>query len=280
MLLSANLIRIHDAFGDYKMFDVLAEVGFEAVDFSLDMAEYRDNNYDKDYYLNLKKYANDRGIVVGQAHAPFPSAYPEEDKTAKRFEEIVEAIKNASYLGAPMIVVHPCLHLSSDEEAFEYNVNFYKKLIPYAEEYGVKIAIENIVNPINVTATPDRLIKLYDTLNNSVFTVCFDVGHSVLANIAPAEAIKQIGDRLVNGCTHVHDNDGVRDAHTLPYHGIIEWDSVMKALAEIDYEGNCSYEASRFFKNLPTDLYYDGLNYKAKVGKYLINKFNEYKKEL
>ena len=54
----------------------------------------------------------------------------------------------------------------------------------------------------------------------------------------------------------------------------------MKALAEIGYRGNCSYEASRFFKYVPTDLYYDGLVYKAKAGKYLINKFNEYKKEV
>ena len=277
MLLSANLIKIHDAFGVYKMFDVLGEVGFEAVDFSLDMAEYRDNNYDKDYYLSLKKYANDRGIVIGQAHAPFPSDFEDVEQTEKRFNEIVKTIENASYLGAPMIVVHPRYFL---KDLHEGNVEFYKKLIPYAEKFGIKIAIENIAYAIDATATPETLIKLYDTLNNPVFTICFDVGHSILKKVDPAIAIKQLGDRLKNGCLHVHDNDGVSDAHTLPYHGIIEWDSIMKALAEIGYTGNLSYEASRFFKNLPTDLYYDGLNYKAKVGKYLINKFNEYKKEL
>ena len=280
MLLSANLIRIKDAFGLEKTFDVLQEVGFKAVDFSLDMAEYRTANYDKNFYLNVKKYANDRGIVVGQAHAPFPSAYPDETKTKERFNEIVKAIENASYLGAPMIVVHPCFHLEDKEELYKYNLEFYKKLIPYAEKFGVKIAIENIVNAIDITATPEALNKLYNELNNPVFTICFDVGHSVLFKVDPAEAIKKIGHRLVNGCTHIHDNNGVEDSHTLPYYGITEWDSVMKALAEIGYKGNCSYEASRFFKYVPEDLFYDGLIYKAKVGYYLIDKFNKYKKEL
>ena len=275
MLLSANLIRIHDAFGVHKMFDVLSELGFQAVDFNFDMLEYRENNYDKDYYLSLKKYANDRGIVIGQAHAPFPSDFEDESQTEKRFNEIVKAIENASYLGAPMIVVHPRYFL---KDLHEGNVEFYKKLIPYAEKFGVKIAIENIAYAIDATATPETLIKLYDTLNNPVFTICFDVGHCILKKVDPAEAVKKLGHRLVNGCTHVHDNDGVKDSHILPYHGIIEWDSVMKALAEIGYKGNCSYEASSFIKSVPTDLYYDGLVYMAKVGKYLINKFNNYSK--
>ena len=190
-------------------------------------------------------------------------------------------MKNAAYLGAPMIVVHPCAHLNFSVEAnreimFEYNLDFYRRLIPYAEEFGIKIAIENI-DLFSVTSIPDDLIRLYDALNNPVFTVCFDVGHCMLYKIDPGEAIRKIGHRLVNGCTHVHDNFGDADSHTLPYYGKAEWEEVMRALADIGYAGDLNYEASAFIKNVPKDLYIDALTYMSKVGRYLISRFEYYK---
>ncbi len=281
MLLSANMIRVHDTFGMKETFDVFAKAGIEGIDFNNDVAEYCTTEHDEQFYRELGEYAKSRGVAICQAHAPFPSSYVEEDKSAKRFEEIVQGIKNAAYLGAPMIVVHPCTHLDfavegNPEILFEYNLDFYKKLIPVARECGIKIAIENI-GRVSITSTPERLNKLFDTLNDPVFTVCFDVGHCLLQGVDPAEAIRAIGPRLVDGCTHVHDNNGDRDTHTLPYYGKVEWESVMKALADIDYQGDLNYEASAFIKDIPVALYADGLAYMAKVGKYLIERFEYYK---
>ncbi len=281
MLLSANMIRVHDTFGIKGMFDVFAAAGIEGIDFNNDVAEYCTAEHDEQFYRELGKYAASRGVAICQAHAPFPSSYVEEEKSAKRFEEIVQGIKNAAYLGAPMIVVHPCTHLDfavegNPEILFEYNLDFYRKLIPVAREFGIKIAIENI-GRVSITSTPERLNKLFDTLNDPVFTVCFDVGHCLLQGVDPAEAIRAIGERLVDGCTHVHDNNGDRDTHTLPFYGKVEWESVMKALADIGYKGDLNYEASAFIKDIPVALYEDGLAYMAKVGHYLIGRFEYYK---
>lgn len=282
MLLSANMIRIYDTFGIKETFDVFAKAGFEGIDFNNDVDEYSSDKYDEHFYRDLAKYAASKGIAICQAHAPFPSSYNDEEKTEKRFKEIVQSMKNAAYMGAPVIVVHPCTHLDfsidgNPELLFEYNLNFYRRLIPYADEIGIKIAIENI-GRISITSTPERLNRLYDTLNNPVFTVCFDVGHCMLQNVDPGEAIRKIGDRLVDGCTHVHDNFGDTDAHTLPYYGKVDWEDVMKALAEIGYRGDLNYEASNFIKDVPTDLYVDGLIYMSKVGHYLISRFEYYSK--
>lgn len=271
------MIRIHDTFGMKNTFDVFANAGIEGIDFNNDVAEYCTDEHGESFYRELAEYAASRGIKICQAHAPFPSSYVDEEKSAKRFDEIVMGMKNAAYLGAPMIVVHPCTHLDYSVEGnpeilFEYNLDFYRKLIPYAEEFGIKIAIENI-DRMSVTSTPERLNRLYDTLNNPVFTVCFDVGHCLFQGVDPAEAIRTIGDRLVNGCTHVHDNCGDRDEHTLPFYGKVDWESVMKALADIGYKGDLNYEASGFIANVPRKLYCDGLAYMAKVGHYLIDRF-------
>ena len=281
MKLSANMIRVHDAFGIRETFDIFARVGFRGMDFNNDVREYFDGTHGDDFYIELGNYAREKGINIGQAHAPFPSSYIEEERTAQRFLDIVHGMKNAALLGAPMIVVHPCTHLDYAAEGnaeilFDYNLDFYRRLIPYAREYGIKIAIENI-GRVSVTSTPERLNRLYDTLNDPVFTVCFDVGHCLLQGVDPAEAIREIGERLVDGCTHVHDNNGEADSHTLPFYGKVKWDEVMRALADIGYKGDLNYEASNFLRDLPRELYIDGLIYMAKVGHYLIGKFNEYK---
>ena len=281
MILSANMIRVHEYYGIKKTFELFAQAGFKGMDFNNDVREYFTTEHDEAFYRELGAYARECGITVCQAHAPFPSSYPDAEKTEQRFEQIVQGMKNASYLGAPMIVVHACTHMDYAEHAdelFEFNLDFYRRLIPYAREFGIKIAIENI-GRVSVTSTPERLSKLYDTLNDPVFTICFDVGHCLLQGVDPAEAIRVLGDRLVTGCTHVHDNDGNGDNHTLPYYGAVKWEEVMVALADIGYKGELNYEASNFLKNLPVELYYDGLVYMAKVGQYLVDRFNLHSKQ-
>ena len=281
MLLSANMIKFHDTFGMKETFDIFACAGIEGMDFNNDVSEYCTAEHNKQFYVDLGEYAREKGITICQAHAPFPSSYPEEERSEKRFSEIVQGMKNAAYLGAPMIVVHPCTHLDyaiegNAEKMFEYNLKFYRKLIPYAEELGIKIAIENIGLDA-VTSSPERLNRLFDTLDDPVFTICFDVGHCLLQKVDPAEAIRAVGNRLVNGCTHIHDNFGDRDSHTLPFYGNVDWESVMKALADIGYNGELNYEASGFLKNVPSELYPEGLRYMAKVGHYLVGRFEYYK---
>ena len=53
----------------------------------------------------------------------------------------------------------------------------------------------------------------------------------------------------------------------------------MKALSDIDYRGDLNYEASNFLKTVPTELFGDGLVYMAKVGHYLISRFEYYKNQ-
>ena len=272
------MIRIHNTFGIRETFDVFKRCGFEAIDFNNDVSEYCSDEHGEDFYLELARLAKYAGIAISQAHAPFPSSHADEEKSNEIFKKIVTGMKNAAALGAPMIVVHPCVHIDTSiegnaERLFEYNLNFYRRLAPYAEEFGIKIAIENISRD----TAPEKLIRLYDALDNPVFTICFDVGHARISGLDPADAIRKLGKRLVGGCTHIHDNFGVGDDHTLPFYGAVNWDEVMKALAEIGYDGNLNYEASNFIKDIPTELYIDGFTYMAKVGKYLVSRFEHFK---
>lgn len=278
-------------FGLKKAIDILAEAGYDALDLSMFQGENHYNGeYDKDFYLDIRKYAEDKGICFLQAHAPFGSSFrDDEEKTKQRFDEIVTSIKNASYLGVKIIVVHPCQHLDyhipgNPEKLFEYNMDFYKKLIPYCEEYDIKVATENMWQVPHhpqighsTCSRPDEFIKYVDTINNDSIVGCLDIGHTMLVSEEPDAFIRALGNKRLK-CLHTHDVNVNSDSHTLPYFGIVDWDAVMKALADIGYTGELTYEADHFFANIPNPLKASAAKYMEQTGRYLIGQFENFKK--
>ncbi len=282
--------RLEHHFGLKKAIDILATAGYDALDLSMfEEAKHYNGVYDKDFYLDIKSYAEDKGISFVQAHAPFGSSFRDDEaRTKQRFDEIVTSIKNASYLGVKIIVVHPCHHLDyhvpgNPEKLFEYNMDFYKKLIPYCEEYGIKVAVENMWQTPHhpqighsTCSRPAEFIKYVDTLNNDSIVGCLDIGHTMLVSEEPDAFIRALGNKRLR-CLHTHDVNVNSDSHTLPFFGIIDWEAVMKALADIDYKGELTYEADSFFNGEPLELHQDAANFMEKTGRYLIKKFEEYK---
>lgn len=282
--------RFEKTFGLEKAIDIIAQSGFDAMDLSMfnNPMHYNGEN-DKNYYLEIKKYAEDKGIYFQQAHAPFSSSFrDEEERTKQRFNEIVTSIKNASYLGVKHIVVHPCQHLDyhiqgNPEILFEYNMDFYGKLIPYSEEYDIKIAVENMwqmprYNQIghSTCSRPAEFIKYIDELNNDSIIGCLDIGHATVVCEDADAFIRALGSKRLK-CLHTHDVNVNDDSHTLPFFGITNWDLVMKALADIGYEGELTYEADSFMSKLPHQLYADASKYMERTGRYLIGQFEKYK---
>lgn len=275
MKISTNLIRFNDEFGIKKTIDIYSEAGYEAIDFSAELSEYYTDEHDETFYRDIKQYALDRGITFDQAHAPIPSSFEDSKASEKRFFEIVNSMKHAAWLGAKMIVVHPCHHSSNYGDMMDATVDLYKRLAPYAKEFGIKIATENI--KYTITETIEGFLELIDRLDDDVFTVCYDVGHCVVCGVDPIVLTQKLGNRI--GCTHIHDHDGIKD-HTIPLLGSIDWDGVMKAFAEVGYEGNLNYEAGRFLDNVPLCLRADGAKYMASVENYLRQRFLYHKNNL
>lgn len=292
MKLSHNTELLAKEFGEQKAVDMLAEAGYDAIDFSFFDTKYCSDAFNKQFYTDLRAYTEGKGLVFNQAHAPFPSSYKDGKKDDERFAEIVKSIENASYLGIKNIVVHPCTHIDHESEGgaeklFEINMEFYKKLIPYCEHYGVRAALENMwqkssfedvaIYP-SACARADEFIRYFDSLNSECFTVCLDIGHTHLVRESADGIIRALGGKRLQ-CLHVHDVTADRDAHTMPFYGEINWDKVTKALADIDYAGDFTYECAYFYRDVPSEVWPEALRYTAAVGRYLIKKIEEYKKE-
>ena len=136
-------------FGMETAVDMLIEAGFDAIDLSFPEDLYDTMPKDDNYYKELRKRAEDKGVTFVQAHAPAPLNNDDETEIEQLPQKIIEAMRLASCAGVETIIVHPCQHHyyvedGSAEYLFEYNMTFYRQLIPYAEKFGIKIAVENM----------------------------------------------------------------------------------------------------------------------------------------
>lgn len=289
MLLSTSIAIYLHQLSPEETVDMLAEAGFTALDFGFFNARYYAKDLDGRFFTELRKKAEDKGLVFNQAHAPFPSGVGKPDRDEEIFADIVRSMKNASLLGAKNIVVHPVQYLvyANDgvpEKLFELNVAFYNRLKPYCEEYGIRVAVENMWQDKELAgrcdtrighstcSTPAEFIRYMDALDSKSFTACLDLGHAMLVHEKPEDFIRALGhDRL--GALHVHDTDGNRDLHTLPFYGGMGyWDRITDALRDIGYVGDLTYEAENFLAPLPKELYGAASRFMAEVGTYLIGR--------
>lgn len=284
MLLSTQTLLLAEKLGEKEAIRIIKQAGFDAYDMSLFKMKSDDYYLNGNNYLSeakaLRKYADSLGIVCNQSHAPFPSSVGDKEKDKATFKKIVRAMEIAAVLGAKSIVVHPKQHLRYAEhpdELFNMNMEFYNRLIPYAEKFGIKIATENMWQRNNgaksvTDSTCSRaweFCKYIDTVNSKWLVGCLDIGHTSLVGADTAEFIRNMGNERLQAL-HVHDTDFISDLHTLPFTQKIDYIAVCKALKEINYKGDITFEADEFLRKFPVDFLPEASEFMCKVGRRII----------
>lgn len=285
MLVSSQTDALAARFGDVKAIQLLAEAGFDAFDLSL-FRMMSDDNYEmnqpdyRQYAAMLRKVADKAGIICNQAHAPFHSSTEDPDETAVIFTKIVRSMEAASIVGAKNIIVHPKQHLRyiSNEEALkQMNLEFYRALVPYAQEFGIRVAVENMwqyeVDHIthSTCSHPEEFCEYVDQVGSDWIVACLDVGHASLVDVDLPTMIHALGQKRLQAL-HVHDTDFIHDLHTLPFMAKIDYNAVTKALADIGYQGDMTFEADHFFDHIPNEMIPAAARFMCQTGRYLASK--------
>ncbi len=288
MLLSTQTDYLARKFGHKRAIEIIADAGFDAIDLTMFELKGEDSPFLHDdyqaYALSLKRVAEGRGLVFNQAHAPFPSSKIDEAYNTMMFARIVRSIEIAGIVGAKCIVVHPMHHLpylANMEMLKSMNMEFYRKLAPYAKAAGIKIALENMWQRdaetkqivVSACSRTKEFADWIDTLDDDCFTACLDLGHSGLYGFDAAEQIKGLGKRL--GALHVHDNDYQSDSHTAPYLGKMHWDTICAALSETGYTGDLTLEADNFFNPFGETLAPSAARFLQDIGRDLIQRIKK-----
>ena len=287
----------------------MAFCGFKNLDFNFcDMCNNKNSDFLSDgwreWIADCRKTADYCNVKFVQAHAPCESVY---DFNNYDFlvNACIRAMECCFVLGIPWMVYHPMgdpkYRFDSDDDVYEFNMKFFKELLPYAEKYSVGIAIETIV-PFFCGMDPSEAIndhiRLIDDINSEYVGACIDVGHFNIYSMIDgaeqianqSETIKKFGSRLK--CTHIHDNSAknraacmkvkkenvkwtmslLTDDHLPPYMGTIDWDDVISGLDDIGYNHYFTYEAHRAANTLPEEMVNKALIQLREVGESLVAK--------
>ena len=284
MKLSTQTEHLGAIFGEAEAIRMIAAAGFDAFDLSLfymnskpkhpmNQPEFRE------YARSLRAVAEECGIVCNQAHAPFPTSFGDEQKDEAAFALVVRAMEAAAIVGAKVIVVHPMHHLSyrtHARELKERNLAFYRRLLPYCEQFQIKVACENMWQHnreagriIDSTCSrPEEFLEYLNELNSPWIVACLDVGHTALTDEDLPAFVRTLGGTHLQAL-HVHDNDLRADLHTMPYMGKIDFAAFTAALKEIGYAGDFTFEADQFLAAFPESLVPAALDLLHKVGRHL-----------
>ena len=287
--------------GAEEAFRFIKECGFDTLDYNIDhqlsirkLKEGEKPDYfdlsDEEFtarFAPVKEAMEKYGISMGQAHAPVP-LYIEgrDDLNDFLIKVVAKQCALCQFLGCPALVVHPYTYLEDKEREKEINLEMYRKMIPIGKKYGVTLCLENMFAWSNGHATlgvcgeAAEACWYIDTLNaeagEDIFGYCFDVGHANLSSRNIRQELRTLGHRLT--ILHIHENDGLSDAHQMPYtcKPGTDWEGFIQGLKDINYQGALSFETFAGLKGgIPHELFGAKLKYLHEVGVYFRNRIME-----
>lgn len=259
-----SVFTFQHSYDEKKSIELAKKAGADAVDLNLcgDNYDYRnpDSIYSKSdeeicaYFKSVGDYAREIGIEISQTHGRiegFKNIKEEDDALIANAR--LDCMATAA-MGCPICVMHSVTTIflgpDADPELFrDLNYDMFTRIIPFAKEYGIKIATETFGDATkfdccdffgNIDEFVDTYKRICETEDfGDYFLTCVDTGHSNKAtrfgNPSPADVIRKLGKSIK--VLHLHDNDTMTDQHKPPMTGCTDWEDVLCALDEVGYDG-------------------------------------------
>jgi sugar phosphate isomerase/epimerase len=184
-------------------------------------------------------------------------------KKEEIWEPYRELISFAQDIGAQIVSFHPFQRSDgadiSNAEMFEYNIEFGKKAVEYADERHLTFAFENM--PGNgCWSLLEKINDIIDKIDSERFGFLFDIGHAVLQlgesseNTTP-HVLKAL-ERCIDSTFQIHSHGiqrtkdfeaGLRDHMPLNKSNILDYSKIMRMLKKNKFQGPIILEI--YFEN-------------------------------
>ncbi|MBX3252646.1 MAG: sugar phosphate isomerase/epimerase [Chitinophagaceae bacterium] len=238
-------LKIEMVQGDMPLLDkfkMLKELGYDGVEFS------SPHKYDNREILAAKdKTGLEIPGVVNSEHWKSPLSHPDPQVREKCFNTVITSMEDCKlYGGTTVLLVAGVVNDQiSYADAYKRTQAEIKKLIPYAEKTGIKIAIENVWN--NFLISPVEAARYIDEINHPMVGWYFDIGN-ILRYGWPEQWIETLDKRImkldVKEYSRKKQNDeGLWKGFDVELmDGDNNWPVIIKALEKIGYNGWASAE--------------------------------------
>ena len=232
----------------------IAAHGFEAIELFATRAHF--DYHDERAAAELAEWLADTGLELHSVHAPivgalkggtwvdpFSNASRDEANRRTALQETAAAIALARLIPYRHLVVHlgtpTTERVAANDNQPELARRTVEELFEKASSDNVRVALEVIPNALS---KPEALVHLIEEVLDGIDVgICLDYGHAHLMGDL-GEAIETVSGHLLT--THMHDNDGKRDDHLVPYGGSIDWDVAMMETQKIGYDGTLMFEVA------------------------------------
>ena len=180
--------------------------------------------------------------VVNKDHWSAPLSDPDPAVRKKCIVSVAKSLQEVRDLGGDTVLVVPGVvnEKVSYEQAYITSQNAIRELIPYAEETGMQIALENVWN--NFLLSPVEAKRFIDEINHPLVGWYFDIGN-VLRYGWPEHWIRTLNSRIMK--LHIKEfsrelmnSKGLWEGFKVDLlKGDNNWPVVMQAVREINHSG-------------------------------------------
>ena len=231
-----------------SMVDYFDKIGIGSIDMSFEHIKILDSGTRAVLYAAARR-AKEKKIGLPVCHLSFYMPDPRNaEKMTEYQKELFSGIDAAALMGISRAVVHPIAIYQKEIRYGDWvraNMAFLTPVVEYARGKGVRILIENMKSD---REAPDNHFYGSCALNISSLAeklgagVCWDVGHAHISGFKQSEQLEILKGKLE--VLHIHDNDGLRDAHLPPFDGNVDWEDVAFGLRCCGFSGILDIEVT------------------------------------
>jgi hexulose-6-phosphate isomerase len=197
---------------------------------------------------DLVAAAKETGItihgVIDSKHWNKPFSSPDEAVRAQGFDALKIALNDAAKVGATTVLVVPGVvnKEATFEQCWERSQAEIRKALPLAAKLKVHIAIEVVWN--NFITKPEQLVKYVDEFQSHWLGAYFDCSNMIKYGVSDADWIRKMGKRMLKFDFKGYSVAKAKEAkdewkgfNVGIGEGDEDWPAIMKACAEVGYNG-------------------------------------------
>lgn len=196
---------------------------------------------------NLKVAAMLPAPGGGPGNNPTSPLAEEREFTINHYKEVVR-LAHEWECPTVMWIAGWVVHGTSQQDAWNYSLEGLGNVAKYAKELGVTMVVEPTPADSNLIETADDALLLSEQTGASNVKVMFDTFHALYRNEVPSDYVYRMADKLHH--VHISDNDRLP-----PGQGRGDFDAVLKALKEVNYDGYLSMEVGFHTRQAEPDWY-------------------------
>ena len=237
------------AFRNYSLleaFEKISAAGYTGVEIMCDRPHAYPPDLTRSSIRNIQSALARTGLSIATLntsllYAVGEAGHPSWIERAKEGREVrihhtIECIRLAEALGAKSISIPPGgpLNGKTIEEDLDLFIEGLERILPHAEESGVKVLIST--EPNYLISTSDQFLEWMGHMHSPSLGLYCDVGHFFCVGEDPVKALHKLFPYI--GQVHFEDIAASRlHQHLIPGEGAIDFQQILMTLDEIHYDG-------------------------------------------